>query len=82
MFALDDMIENKDLARLDLIKIDVEGMQMQVLAGASGILEQRRPALWIELLAKDHCYDEAVDYLAPLGYAPTRLGINDVLFRA
>jgi FkbM family methyltransferase len=82
MFALDDVIEAPDLERLDLIKIDVEGMQLEVLQGARSILEHRRPALWIELLARDNSYDAAADFLAEYGYVPTRLGPNDVLFRA
>ncbi len=82
MFALDDVIEPQDLQRLDLIKIDVEGMQLEVLEGAKGILEHRRPALWVELLARDNSYDAAAAYLERFGYVPTRLGLNDVLFRA
>ncbi len=82
MFALDDVIEKADLDRLDLIKMDVEGMQLAVLQGARGILQSRRPALWVELLARDNSYAAAADYLAGFGYAPVRLGLNDVLFRA
>jgi FkbM family methyltransferase len=82
MFALDDVMEKPDLDRLDLIKIDVEGMQMEVLEGAKGILAGRRPAVWVELLARDNSYAAAADYLAGFGYTPTRMGLNDVLFRA
>lgn len=35
--------------RVDLIKIDVEGMEMQVLAGFEQVIEDQRPALFIEV---------------------------------
>ena len=81
LFALDEAVDSNDLARLDLIKIDVEGMQMAVLAGATGILEQRRPALWIELLARAGMADQATTFLAKFGYKPSPIGLNDVIFR-
>jgi FkbM family methyltransferase len=35
---------------VDLIKIDVEGMEMATLAGAAGLIAKHRPALFIEVL--------------------------------
>ena len=81
LFALDDVIEAPDMARLDLIKVDVEGMQQEVLKGAEGVLDRRHPAIWIELLAKDNTFDLVRLYLERFGYKPTALGFNDVLFR-
>lgn len=37
-------------APVDLLKIDVEGREMDVLAGARGIIEMHRPVLFIEVL--------------------------------
>jgi FkbM family methyltransferase len=34
---------------VDLVKIDVEGYEGQVLAGARRLLAERRPALWLEI---------------------------------
>jgi len=42
---LDTMI---DPPRLDLIKIDVEGMEADVIEGARGLIERFRPALYVE----------------------------------
>jgi FkbM family methyltransferase len=36
-------------ARVDLVKIDVEGMEMQVLAGFDRIIAEQRPALFVEV---------------------------------
>lgn len=81
LVALDDALAEHDLARLDLIKIDVEGMQMEVLRGAEGILAKRHPTIWVELLARDNVFDEAAAYLAQFGYKPKHIGLNDVVFR-
>jgi FkbM family methyltransferase len=37
-----------ELDRLDLIKIDVEGMELEVLRGASALIGRFRPALYVE----------------------------------
>ena len=43
--TLDDEL---DAARLDLIKIDVEGMELEVLRGAAALIGRFRPALYVE----------------------------------
>lgn len=35
--------------RIDLLKIDVEGMEMEVLAGAAALIERCRPTIFIEI---------------------------------
>lgn len=50
----------------DLIKIDVEGMELAVLNGLSGLLAQRRPKLFVEV---GHDNDTAFrDWMARAGY--------------
>ena len=34
---------------VDMIKIDVEGMELEVLAGAEGVIARDRPLIWIEV---------------------------------
>ena len=81
MFALDDVITSEDLNSLDLIKIDVEGMQIDVLKGAEAVLDARKPALWVEVLEKDGSYGDTVAFLDRFGYKAEKLGPNDFLFR-
>lgn len=80
--TLDRALTEADVAKLDLIKIDVEGMQIPVLQGAVGILEQRKPALWVELLQRDDAFEETAAFLAGFGYVAEKLARNDFLFRA
>jgi FkbM family methyltransferase len=43
-----DTIDGIGLARVDLIKIDVEGMEVEVLTGATATVRQLRPVLYVE----------------------------------
>jgi FkbM family methyltransferase len=62
MFAIDDL----GLDRADFLKIDVEGMEMEVLSGASKTISQHRPVLHIEWIKCG--LDNIKDFLAPLKY--------------
>lgn len=53
--------------RADIIKIDVEGLEARVLAGASETLERYRPALIIESL-NERSFEEIRAALTPHGY--------------
>ena len=49
--TLDTLVQEQGLARLDLIKIDIDGGELAALRGASATLERWRPALVLELSA-------------------------------
>ncbi|MFM7369999.1 MAG: FkbM family methyltransferase, partial [Sphaerospermopsis kisseleviana] len=51
--ALDDLFAWEKLNRLDYLKIDVEGAEKQVIAGATKILEKYRPIIQIEITFDD-----------------------------
>jgi len=46
--TLDDWAEDRDLARLRLVKLDVEGWEAMVLDGAAATIRERRPHLMLE----------------------------------
>ena len=52
--------------RVDFIKLDIEGMEMDALAGATAVLARDRPILFIEVIKIDR--DTLETFLAPLGY--------------
>jgi FkbM family methyltransferase len=47
--TLDSVVRQQGFNRLDLVKIDVEGAESRVLAGAKDTLKQHRPSLIVEL---------------------------------
>jgi FkbM family methyltransferase len=65
-----------NLDRLDFMKLDVEGMELDVLNGGRTVLERHRPVMLIEMIKSDR---ESIDrFLATLGYRQFAYGINHV----
>jgi FkbM family methyltransferase len=60
-------IDSLELERVDFIKIDVEGMEMDVLKGATETLKRCAPVLLVETLKSDAKTIRA--FLASVGYA-------------
>ncbi|MEM9436544.1 MAG: FkbM family methyltransferase [Pseudomonadota bacterium] len=68
---LDDEIAKADHRKVGFIKVDVEGNEGPLLAGATGILSKSRPMLWVEVLPRNK---EAIDaQLAEFGYVSQSL---------
>ncbi len=74
--AIDELVPSG--CRVSLIKIDVQGAELRVLAGAAGTIARDRPALFVELdpdglerFGAD--VDALLGDLAARGYAPHRL---------
>lgn len=67
-------IDDFGFLRVDLIKIDVEGMEFDVLAGAQETIEASRPILLIEHIKVDAA--ELVRTLEGLGYVVIPVAIN------
>lgn len=62
-------LDGLGLTDVGFIKIDVDGNELAVLRGASGLLVRDRPALFIELESRIQPITPVVDLLAGLGYA-------------
>ncbi|MFF7387521.1 FkbM family methyltransferase [Streptomyces scabiei] len=63
--TLDDL----GLTDVGFVKIDVDGNELAVLRGATGLLVRDRPALFVELECRIQPITPVVDLLAGLGYA-------------
>jgi FkbM family methyltransferase len=70
MMSIDDLA----LSRLDFIKIDIEGMEMDALQGAQISIEKFKPQLIIEKIKSNE--DEIRSFLTLRGYNIYPLGIN------
>jgi len=81
--TIDELIAG-DPRRVTLVKVDVQGAEMLVIAGAQGVIERDRPAMFVEIA--DWALErfgssgsELIETLADLGYAGhllTRRGIG------
>ena len=67
--TLDSFVSQKKISRVDFIKVDVEGYEKFVLAGALETLKKDRPLLLIEIFCMN-CSDqeELLALLTTLGY--------------
>lgn len=73
IIKLDNYVKEHNIAHIDLIKVDVEGFELNVLKGAEGVLKQNHPMLFIELDDRNlkeqgHSAVELVHYIKDLNY--------------
>ncbi|HCW08308.1 MAG TPA: hypothetical protein DGG95_13190, partial [Cytophagales bacterium] len=47
--TLDHYVEEKNIQKIDLVKIDVEGFEQRVIAGSVNTLQRFKPKLFIEI---------------------------------
>jgi FkbM family methyltransferase len=72
--TLDGMFAGSGMARLDFVKVDVEGAELHVLEGGEKIIDEFKPALLIEVEARHtvrygYAPEDVVGWLAERGYA-------------
>jgi FkbM family methyltransferase len=67
-------IDSLNLKRLDFIKIDVEGMEEDVLDGARVSIKNHHPIMMIEIIKSDRSKIEK--FLVENGYSFFRMGMN------
>jgi FkbM family methyltransferase len=60
--TLDEFVEQEDITRVDLIKIDTDGHELQVLRGARRVIQQHQPAIifeWGQYVLRERGVDPA-----------------------
>ena len=70
-------IDSLGLDRLDFLKADVEGMEIEVLRGARATLERCKPVVMVEVIKSDR--QGLVAFLQGLGYETIGKGMGDNL---
>lgn len=71
--TLDALCEREAVDRLDFVKIDVEGAELQVLEGGKHVIETLRPAILVEIEARHAARylqtpDEVTSWMRARGY--------------
>jgi hypothetical protein len=67
-------LDSLQLPRLDLVKIDVEGMELEVLRGSQDVMHRLRPLMIIEAIKTDRAALETL--LREMEYQVFPMGIN------
>ncbi|HET6977585.1 MAG TPA: FkbM family methyltransferase [Pyrinomonadaceae bacterium] len=65
--SIDDLVKEKNLPKLDFIKMDVEGAELNVLKGAEQSIRTFMPRLAISVYHKENDLTEIPEYLNALG---------------
>jgi FkbM family methyltransferase len=66
-YTIDDLVSNEKLKRVDFIKMDIEGAELEALRGAESTIRQFRPKLAISLYHKLNDIWEIPQYIDSLG---------------
>jgi FkbM family methyltransferase len=82
--TLDSFVRNAGIKHIDFIKLDVDGNENDVLAGAKAVLIKSRPKIMLELApyvygADPHKFDELLDALWSMGYQISDMATGRVL---
>jgi FkbM family methyltransferase len=82
--TLDEWYEKLQLEKIDLIKIDVEGYEMNVIIGGIKVLRRFKPILFIELddnnlKLQDSSAKELITLLISLGYNITNAENKEII---
>jgi FkbM family methyltransferase len=77
--TLDEYVETNGIAKVDFLKIDVEGAEASVLEGATNVLNKHKPILLIEMHELDRFKDKhpAILKLRDHDYHLRSLGIRE-----
>jgi FkbM family methyltransferase len=72
--SLDDFVAQRGLPRVDFIKIDTDGHELEVLRGARRLLARHKPVVVFEIARyvmeeRGIAFSDYMSLLAPLGYA-------------
>jgi FkbM family methyltransferase len=54
VLTLDDTLAGPDREQIDVIKVDVEGIESRVIAGAREVLQRSRPYIFTEILKEEY----------------------------
>jgi FkbM family methyltransferase len=74
LISLDDLVQEKGWDRVDLIKIDVDGPELDVLLGARNVLRRHRPRVVMEFSPYTLSYVGNVSPRAPLDFILEEFG--------
>ncbi len=61
MIKLDDYVVRHNITRLDLLKIDVDGIELEILKGAKQLIKKLRPIIIVEVNEKSEIIDFLLD---------------------
>ena len=77
VLRLDDYLQQSFTDEIDLLKVDVEGAEPDVLAGAEKVISRCHPEIITELLVRD-CFPKLREFVQRHGYSAYRLAEDGI----
>lgn len=68
MIAFDDYVRDNKIDKIDFIKVDIEGAELQALKGMKEVLRKLKPVLLVEILKEQNDRNTILSFLSDLGY--------------
>jgi FkbM family methyltransferase len=66
---LDDIVEQAEVSKVDLIKMDIQGSELEAIQGSRNVIEKHKPTLLIEVHRRWYWEpEELLTFLENLGY--------------
>ena len=65
--AIDDLVQQQNLPRVDFIKMDIEGAELSALRGAKQTIQRHKPKLAISVYHRLTDFFEVPEFLDSLG---------------
>ena len=78
MISIDEFVVQNSIEKIDFVKIDTEGFEVEVLDGMQKTLTRSRPTIWIEVSAKS--YRTVMGKLEILGYQSVDISDLNMLY--
>lgn len=79
--TLDTWMKTQDIEHIELVKMDVEGMEYEVLRGACNTLREFKPNCVIEIHEQEIPRYDVENFMKDLGYKQKRVpGLNDYFY--
>ncbi len=78
--TLDEILSGFNIKRVDFVKIDVEGAELEVLKGLSNTIEKQRPSIIVEIWESDKTKVEEIrTFVEQRKYSLERIGVDHYL---
>ena len=75
--SLDEILHGLNIAKVDFVKIDVEGAELDVLKGFTGFMEKNKPCIIVEIWEEDKTrFEEIRAFVEEKKYDMERIGPN------
>ena len=81
---LDDFVTKQKINKIDFIKIDVEGNELNVIYGATNSIKKFKPIILIEIEQRVHDFNinKIFDYILELGYKIKFYDLSNLTFKS